>query len=506
MPAADGSAYVPIAPPRKPKRPRGSSSSSFSPSPVNVENTSYSSRSSSPSYTPTSFSPAPRAVENSLEDQTLPQLLASQTKPVTPSYKPNSFESKFQEFMDAYTVGGAVPVGTENEQSNQSMPDLIKDYEGRLFSRRFNEYIMEQASKKVQGQKADTQEEAAKKFLTGFKDFTSPIKGLDDSAFTSDFGPRVHPVTGGSSFHTGDDLSAPTGTPVRAVANGIVNEANAGDSIYGNQVILRHGNKDQTMYGHMDRFIVEPGQKVKEGQVIGYVGSTGLSTGPHLHLETWKRGQPFDPTGLLQGADPSKTIPGQEYNGPPLTGGGQGDASSGPSVPTMYQQGASTPSQNAAGSNWGTMPNGPTYGMAGPAPVQSSLNNPGGRLGAFLQAISTQESGGDYGAVGTPTSYGTALGKYQVLDSNIEGPGGWDEETIGREITPEQYLNSPKLQEAIAMAKLEEYFKQYGPAGAAKAWYAGPGNAYSNSDSSQYGGPSINDYAASVLAHMRELR
>jgi hypothetical protein len=132
--------------------------------------------------------------------------------------------------------------------------------------------------------------------------------------------------------------------------------------------------------------------------------------------------------------------------------------------------------------------------MAGPQPT--------GDLGAFLKGIAQQESGGDYGAVGTPTKYGTALGKYQILDSNIAGEGGWDMETIGQEIAVEEFLQSPALQEAVARSKLTQYFKQYGAEGAAKAWYGGPGNAMTDSDSPQYGGPSINDYAASVLANM----
>jgi hypothetical protein len=128
----------------------------------------------------------------------------------------------------------------------------------------------------------------------------------------------------------------------------------------------------------------------------------------------------------------------------------------------------------------------------------------GSKLSAFLKAISSQESGGNYKAVGVPTRSGTAYGKYQILDSNFAKPGGWDKETIGRDITVQQYLNHPKLQEKIAQGKLTSYFKQYGAGGAAKAWYAGPGNANTNSNSSQYGGPSINAYAAQVLARMRK--
>lgn len=132
-----------------------------------------------------------------------------------------------------------------------------------------------------------------------------------------------------------------------------------------------------------------------------------------------------------------------------------------------------------------------------------SVNVKGGpRLGAFLKSISAQESGGNYSAVGVPTRYGTAYGKYQILSSNFVGPGGWDKEALGKDITLKQYMNRPRLQEKIAQGKLTNYFKQYGAVGAAKAWYAGPGNARTNSNSPQYGGPSINAYADAVYDRM----
>lgn len=128
---------------------------------------------------------------------------------------------------------------------------------------------------------------------------------------------------------------------------------------------------------------------------------------------------------------------------------------------------------------------------------------PSGKLSAFLKSVASQESGGNYKAVGVPTRSGTAYGKYQILDSNFKNPGGWDKEALGRDITVQQYLNHPKWQEKIARSKLTQYYKQYGAGGAAKAWYAGPGNANTNSNSPQYGGPSINAYAAQVLSRMK---
>lgn len=126
---------------------------------------------------------------------------------------------------------------------------------------------------------------------------------------------------------------------------------------------------------------------------------------------------------------------------------------------------------------------------------------PAGTLGQFLKAIAEQESGGSYSAVNSGSG---ALGKYQIMPSNISGAGGWDQEVLGRNISPQQFLNNPRLQEKIARGKLTSYFKNWGARGAAKAWYAGPDDWNTNSNASQYGGPSINDYAAQVLARMRK--
>ncbi|MEH1903112.1 MAG: peptidoglycan DD-metalloendopeptidase family protein [Nostoc sp.] len=101
---------------------------------------------------------------------------------------------------------------------------------------------------------------------------------------TSLFGWRIHPITGDRRFHAGTDLGAPTGTPVLAAAAGQVETANWVGG-YGLTVILNHKSAEQTLYGHMSQILVQPGQWVQPGTVIGLVGSTGNSTGPHLHFE-----------------------------------------------------------------------------------------------------------------------------------------------------------------------------------------------------------------------------
>lgn len=110
---------------------------------------------------------------------------------------------------------------------------------------------------------------------------------------TSGFGYRTHPILGGVRLHSGVDLAAPYGSPIVATADGVVGEADWRGG-YGLFVAVDSGGV-QTRYGHMSRINVAPGQRVRQGDVIGYVGSTGRSTGPHLHYEVRVNGQAVDP-------------------------------------------------------------------------------------------------------------------------------------------------------------------------------------------------------------------
>ena len=124
-----------------------------------------------------------------------------------------------------------------------------------------------------------------------------PVNGVK---LTSDFGTRWHPVLGGRRQHKGVDLAAPAGTPIYASADGVVGRADW-YSGYGLYVALEHGGDIQTRYGHMSRLNVAAGQTVRKGDVIGYVGSTGRSTGPHLHYEVRIAGEAVNPVPYLQG-------------------------------------------------------------------------------------------------------------------------------------------------------------------------------------------------------------
>jgi len=124
--------------------------------------------------------------------------------------------------------------------------------------------------------------------------FIKPVAGR----ITSGFGYRIHPIYKRRKFHTGIDIGAPYGTPIKAGGDGKVIFADWRGG-YGKCVIIDHGNKIATLYGHMSKILVSKGQNVKAGSIIGKIGSTGLSTGPHLHFEVRVNGKPVNPMGKL---------------------------------------------------------------------------------------------------------------------------------------------------------------------------------------------------------------
>lgn len=111
----------------------------------------------------------------------------------------------------------------------------------------------------------------------------------------SGFGWRTHPIYKSSEFHPGMDFASPEGTPIYATGDGVVERADNTAQGYGNHVVLNHGYGYQTLYGHMSKIATSAGKKVKRGELIGYVGSTGLSTAPHVHYEVIKNGEKVNP-------------------------------------------------------------------------------------------------------------------------------------------------------------------------------------------------------------------
>ena len=117
-------------------------------------------------------------------------------------------------------------------------------------------------------------------------------------AITCPFGPRYHPITPVYSNHSGMDIGAGYGAPIYACASGTVSSATYGEA-YGYHVVINHGNGFSTLYGHMTRYTVKAGQYVTRGEIIGYVGSTGWSTAPHLHLTMYYNGALVNPLNYL---------------------------------------------------------------------------------------------------------------------------------------------------------------------------------------------------------------
>lgn len=122
-----------------------------------------------------------------------------------------------------------------------------------------------------------------------------PVSNSDLKRIASGFGYRIDPVYKTVKYHAGLDFSAPQGTPIYSTANGVVRIAGNSGNGFGNHVVVNHGYGYETLYGHMFRVKVKNGMRVKRGEIIGWVGNTGKSTGPHCHYEVHKNGRPLDP-------------------------------------------------------------------------------------------------------------------------------------------------------------------------------------------------------------------
>ena len=128
-------------------------------------------------------------------------------------------------------------------------------------------------------------------------------KPVKTAAFTSGYGVRSDPFRGGRAMHAGIDLAGPHGTPIYATADGLVTTAGWNSGGYGNLIKLDHGRGIETRYGHLSQMLVRPGQQVKRGQLIARMGSTGRSTGNHLHYEVRIDGRAVNPIPFMKSTD-----------------------------------------------------------------------------------------------------------------------------------------------------------------------------------------------------------
>jgi murein DD-endopeptidase MepM/ murein hydrolase activator NlpD len=143
-----------------------------------------------------------------------------------------------------------------------------------------------------------------------------PVQGI----VTSSFGARMDPFKGEGAFHTGIDIATNKGDAVRAPADGTVIKAGMGTG-YGREVVVDHGHGMQTLYAHLSGFAVVAGQDVRRGDILGYVGSSGHSTGPHLHYEVRIHDTPVNPSKYLHAA-PVRQLASTPSTATPITSGG----------------------------------------------------------------------------------------------------------------------------------------------------------------------------------------
>jgi murein DD-endopeptidase MepM/ murein hydrolase activator NlpD len=136
--------------------------------------------------------------------------------------------------------------------------------------------------------------------------------------FTSNFGIRSDPFRGTAAFHPGVDIPCSTGTAVYATADGVIDKAERSGG-YGNMVEIDHGRGIQTRFGHLSKILVTAGQKVKRGQLIALSGSTGRSTGPHLHYEVRIDGRAVNPMPFLTTADYLTALKNPQLNAVPVS-------------------------------------------------------------------------------------------------------------------------------------------------------------------------------------------
>jgi len=185
------------------------------------------------------------------------------------------------------------------EVQHAELTDVIGQKSAMLSGLRTKQKELERIEAELRAEEADIEAQIAaynRSQHTKLPAFTGKFMRPVNGTLTSGFGMRMHPILHYRRMHTGVDISAPNGTPILAAADGIVISAGYGRG-YGNRVILDHGGGVSTLYAHASRLYVASGQHVTRGQRIAAVGSTGLSTGNHLHWEVRINGKPVNPLG-----------------------------------------------------------------------------------------------------------------------------------------------------------------------------------------------------------------
>jgi murein DD-endopeptidase MepM/ murein hydrolase activator NlpD len=193
------------------------------------------------------------------------------------------------------TIFGAAPIDHKyvggnryNEIAKYSSEEGIIETQNRLMAIQQN--LIQQSKSYQEIMKLAKKQD---QFLAGLPAI-QPVDNKDLKRMASGFGYRIHPIYRVARMHTGLDFTAPIGTEIYATGDGVVKSPDGGSG-YGLHIVIDHGFGYQTLYAHMSRMAVRPGTKVKRGQIIGYVGNTGVSSGPHLHYEVIKNGEKVNP-------------------------------------------------------------------------------------------------------------------------------------------------------------------------------------------------------------------
>jgi len=197
------------------------------------------------------------------------------------------FES--EPIPSSFREGGIGGVNRYEELEGFSNSDLVIETAGRLDKIRKKIYVQSESFDELIAY-AREKEEMLRRIPA-----IQPVSNADLKRTASGFGYRIHPIYKISKFHAGMDFTAPTGTDVYSTGDGVIREVKSARRELGNHIIVDHGFGYQTVYAHLDRFNVKVGQKVKRGDIIGFVGSTGLSTAPHLHYEVHVNDRAVDP-------------------------------------------------------------------------------------------------------------------------------------------------------------------------------------------------------------------
>lgn len=184
---------------------------------------------------------------------------------------------------------------------NVKMNAIVFLYNDKSYTYNYNNKYEITNLQKEKKEKSYSYKSLKKKIKKSKKLFKSPLKFINPmsrASFRSGFGFRKHPMGGGTRFHRGVDISAPSGSPVYAAADGKVSFAGRNGG-YGKCIRISHKNSYKTFYAHLSKILVKSGEYIEQGDVIGYEGNTGQSTGPHLHFEIMKGRVPVDPTKYI---------------------------------------------------------------------------------------------------------------------------------------------------------------------------------------------------------------